>query len=102
MEKALSLEELKREREKLNQQIEAIEVEEKRKVLAEVRALVKRAGLTAEDVFGQVKKTKRSGGGQIKYRHPDNADLTWTGVGRKPKWLIDALASGKTLDSFAV
>jgi DNA-binding protein H-NS len=29
-----------------------------------------------------------------KYRHPQNSTLTWTGMGRKPKWYIKALESG--------
>lgn len=101
MEKVPTLEELRIEREKLDKQIAAIEVEEKRKVLAEVRELVKRAGLTAEDIFGHAKKGKAAGSSPAKYRHPDNASLTWTGTGRKPKWLTEALASGKTLESLA-
>lgn len=102
MEKAPTLEELRIEREKLDKQIAAIEVEEKRKVLAQVRELVSKAGLTVEDVFGHGgKKAKRQGpAAPAKYRHPDGR--TWTGIGRKPTWISEALASGKTLESFAV
>jgi len=102
MEKAPTLEELRIEREKLDKQIAAIEVEEKRKVLAQVRELVSKAGLTAEDIFGHAKKGKSASSSPAKYRHPDNPALTWTGVGRKPKWLTNALAGGKTLEAFAI
>ena len=37
-----------------------------------------------------------------KYRHPENFELTWTGRGRKPSWIIEAVESGKSLDDFAV
>lgn len=30
-----------------------------------------------------------------KYRHPENPDLTWTGRGRKPKW-VEELSDGDT------
>lgn len=102
MEKSQTLEELRIEREKLDRQIAAIEIEEKRKVLDQVRELVKQAGLTMDDVFGRAKKSKRPEAGPAKYQHPDNPALTWAGVGRKPNWLTTELANGKTLDSFAV
>lgn len=102
MEKAPTLEELRIEREKLDKQIAAIEVEEKKKILAQVRELVSRAGLTAEDIFGHARKGKTASASPAKYRHPDNPGLTWTGTGRKPKWLTEALASGKTLEAFAI
>lgn len=37
-----------------------------------------------------------------KYRNPANADQTWSGVGKKPSWVAEALASGKTLAELEV
>lgn len=37
-----------------------------------------------------------------KYRNPDNAEQTWAGRGRQPKWVEAALASGKTLDDLKI
>ena len=37
-----------------------------------------------------------------KYRHPENAALTWTGRGRKPRWVTDHLAKGGALDALAI
>lgn len=37
-----------------------------------------------------------------KYRNPDNANETWTGRGRVPKWLAGEMAAGKTLDHFKI
>jgi DNA-binding protein H-NS len=36
-----------------------------------------------------------------KYRNPVTGD-TWSGRGLKPRWVADALASGKTLQSFLI
>ncbi|WP_367105215.1 H-NS family nucleoid-associated regulatory protein [uncultured Psychrobacter sp.] len=47
---------------------------------------------------GEKLEKKRS----IKYRNTDNSEETWTGRGRKPTWLVDALAAGKNLEDFAV
>lgn len=32
------------------------------------------------------------------YKNPENPWEEWSGRGRKPKWVTDALAAGKTLD----
>lgn len=37
-----------------------------------------------------------------KYRNPANADQTWSGVGKKPAWVAEALASGTTLAELEV
>lgn len=47
---------------------------------------------------GEKLEKKRS----IKYRSSENSDDTWTGRGRKPTWLVDALASGSNLEDFAI
>jgi len=36
------------------------------------------------------------------YRNPDNSAETWTGKGRQPKWLRDALANGLRLEDLAI
>jgi len=47
---------------------------------------------------GEKLEKKRS----IKYRNTDNNEETWTGRGRKPTWLVDALAAGRKLEDFAI
>ena len=37
-----------------------------------------------------------------KYRHPENASLTWSGRGRQPGWYKDALAEGKSREDLAI
>ncbi|WP_209022512.1 H-NS family nucleoid-associated regulatory protein [Rhodocyclus gracilis] len=39
---------------------------------------------------------------EVKYRHPQNHDLTWTGRGRQPKWVEAALSNGMSLVSLEV
>ncbi|MBP2280203.1 DNA-binding protein H-NS [Psychrobacter sp. PL15] len=47
---------------------------------------------------GEKLEKKRS----IKYRNTENNDNTWTGRGRKPTWLVEALAAGRSLKDFAI
>ena len=84
--------------------------EEKRRVLKEqIESLVKEQGISLAELFPQAgrdkrqRKDKRTGEGQpVKYRNPSDPSQTWTGKGRKPAWVLEALASGKTLEDFAV
>ncbi len=32
-----------------------------------------------------------------KYRHPENTEITWSGRGRKPAWIVEGLEAGKSL-----
>ncbi len=38
----------------------------------------------------------------VKFRDPNNSSNTWTGRGKRPLWLQDALAKGAKLEDFAV
>jgi DNA-binding protein H-NS len=38
----------------------------------------------------------------IKFRHPENPDIGWSGRGRKPQWANDWIAQGKKMEELAV
>jgi len=48
------------------------------------------------------KKTAPRKPARIKYRNPANSSETWTGRGKRPIWLRDALERGARLDDFEV
>ena len=37
-----------------------------------------------------------------KFRHPEDAELTWSGRGRKPKWFVKQLEAGVSPDDLAI
>jgi DNA-binding protein H-NS len=37
-----------------------------------------------------------------KYRNPDRPSQTWAGRGKKPRWIVAQLRSGKRLDDFRI
>jgi len=37
-----------------------------------------------------------------KYRNPENAEQTWSGRGRKPRWLNDAVAAGVSIEALEI
>ena len=89
---------------KLQERIEAAiaekRVEDAAATKEQLRAMAEKAGFSLNDLFG--KRGARKGSGQAKYRNPKDTSQTWTGRGRKPNWLVDALKKGAKIDSFAV
>ena len=114
--------------EELTKKAETARKEEVSAAIADIKAKIKAFGLTAADVGLEPKKPRegvkaavpakaasaaKKGPGRksgpsaqkgvkrkIKYRGP--AGQPWSGVGRKPVWVVEALASGKALEEFAV
>ena len=75
----------------------------KQEVAEKVRKLAQDNGLDISDLMAADKpkkaKAKKSRGRVApKYKNPASGSETWTGRGRQPHWVADALASGKTLD----
>jgi len=65
-----------------------------------VEAMVAAAGFKMSDLFGG-----RGGKGRkvaAKYANPDDPSETWTGRGRKPRWLAAKLKDGDKIDKFLI
>lgn len=88
----MTLEELKKLKRDVEKAIETYEVRKMAEVRETLEAQAKEMGYSLEEVVGasKAKKTKRL----PRYRHPQNPTLTWTGMGRKPNWFIEALEAG--------
>ena len=37
-----------------------------------------------------------------KYRNPDQPSENWSGRGKRPRWLTDALTAGRSIDEFTI
>lgn len=79
--------------------IAARKTEERADIKQKLAELATKNGFTVEELYGKQRNKKRS---EVKYRHPKDPSMTWTGRGRKPRWLNDAVKKGAKLDSFAV
>jgi len=76
---------------------------EKSAVLEQMKAQAKAAGYSLEELLGETtKEPKQKRTVAVKYRHPVNSALTWTGRGRSPKWVAEWLSSGKKIEQLAV
>ena len=98
--------ELKAKAEKLMAEAEEVRVKELSDVISDVKEKIRVYGLTGADIgLGGAARRKNSSTGPKttapKFRGPNGE--TWSGGrGRKPKWVVELLAAGKSLDDFAV
>ncbi|MSQ26957.1 MAG: H-NS histone family protein [Dehalococcoidia bacterium] len=92
--------ELKQQAADLLAQAERMRQQEKRSVIAELKQRIQEYGVSGSELgFGATGTSpKRRSTAIVKYRSPDGA--TWSGRGRKPRWLADALSRGRSLQDF--
>jgi DNA-binding protein H-NS len=90
--------ELKQQAEALMQQAEQARKQELAQAVEQVRKIMSDYGLSMQDIAGTTAKTR--GKAAVKYRGPNGQ--AWSGRGRKPGWLTQALKDGRTLGDFAV
>ncbi len=83
---------------------EEIATEGVQKVRERILKLLADEGLTLEQVFGGKRGRSKSKGTKVKpkYRNTANAEETWAGRGKRPRWLADALAAGKKEKDFLI
>ena len=115
-----SLTELRRLQGKIEAEIRRRSDTARKDLLKRMQKLAAEHGMSLTDVLGQdgdkpaaikapkaaktpkaAKPAKKASGktaSVIKFRHPENPAIGWTGHGRKPQWVIDWLAQGKPLD----
>lgn len=102
----LSLAELRDLQQQIPAELKRRESQEKADALNELRAFAKTRGFSLEELIGKegaVAKVKTTGNKvKVKYRHPANPELEWTGRGRKPKWVEAWLAEGSSLEALLV
>jgi DNA-binding protein H-NS len=97
-----SVNELLAQKAAIEQQIAEAQRAERAGAVAKVRALMAEHGLTVADLSTKLTAAKRSGAKvAAKYRNAETGD-TWSGRGLQPKWLKQALASGKKISDFAI
>ena len=83
----------------------AISSFEKRRLSTARAELEKKAaelGVSLSEVVGGATTKAKKSVSPPKYMHPENPDMTWTGRGRKPKWIEEGLSSGKSLEDFLI
>lgn len=95
------------ELEKLSEEISvAIEVRKNKDIndaRIHVRELAASLGITLEELIAEPNKpAKAKKKATVKFRNTENENETWTGRGKQPKWLAEAIANGAKLEDFLI
>ena len=97
-----TLQELIKQRDALNVQIASLQQARRAEVLAEIRAAMRENQIGIEDLGLTGKKVREPKVTSApKYRDPVTQQ-TWGGRGKRPQWIHDALAAGKSLADYAI
>jgi DNA-binding protein H-NS len=78
---------------KLESHMKGIDKEKIARVKDKVNALLKAEGVTFAQVYGR-RRVSKTGKVPPKYRNPAGTE-TWSGRGKRPRWFLAALKSGK-------
>jgi len=95
----MSLEELKQLEKDVTKSIKGFEARKRKEAVAALEATAGKHGFTLSELVDRAKtKSKAS----PKYQHPENAELTWSGRGRKPRWFNELLEAGRSPEDLEI
>ena len=100
-----NLSELKGLQHDIEREIKNRQQDEVKKAREQILSIAQSVGLPIEQLIANAtKKSKAEKGSTVRaqYRNPADSEQTWTGRGRQPRWVVDALAKGKKLDEFRI
>lgn len=97
-----SSQELRQLKKDIDREIEGRRKEDAKKAQQEIKQVAERYGFNLTDlVGGQTSKPTRAKG-KVRFQHPSDSGKTWSGRGRKPVWIKEWEASGRSLDELRV
>lgn len=96
---SLSLSELRDLKNKVERAITSFEDRRRKEALAAVEVAAREHGFNLAELTG-LKATKQKGA--AKYANPADPNQTWSGRGRKPRWVAEYLESGKPIEDLAL
>ncbi|HDV0686100.1 H-NS histone family protein [Acinetobacter baumannii] len=101
----LSVEELKR----LQEEAEALIASKKDQAIEDaynqIIEIAENVGFSVEQLleFGAQKRKKTTRKSvELRYRNKNNAEETWTGRGKQPRWLVAEIEKGAKLEDFLI
>lgn len=100
-----NLAELKGLQSDIEKEIKVRQQQDVRQAREKILKIAQEMGVSIEELLatGGGRSRKKSGSiGQARYHNPADPTQTWTGRGRHPRWVSEALAQGKTLDDLRI
>jgi DNA-binding protein H-NS len=67
-----------------------------------IEAMAKDSGFAVDELFARGRSAAKGRTVAPKYINPENSAETWSGRGRKPKWLVAKINKGAKIEDFAI
>ena len=70
----------------------------------QIIAIAEEVGMSIEELvqYGEQHPSLNKRSVAPRYRNPQDASQTWTGRGKKPRWVIEALEQGQSLEDISI
>ena len=99
----MSRKDLEKLRKEIDEALSTVSQRERKAALEAAERAAAEHGFSLADLADSASKGKKSKTkNPPKYRNPDDQSQTWSGRGRQPQWIKDALAENKSLDDFLI
>ena len=96
-----STEQLNQLKKDIDKEIQGRRKEDAKKAQHELKQVAERYGFALSDLVGaQAPKTRSKA--KTQFQHPSDATKTWSGRGRKPAWVKDWEATGRSLEDLRI
>lgn len=93
-----TLETLLQQKEELEKRIAQQKKTERNKRIKNIVADMAKFNITVQDLEEALNKKQNA---VIRYINPETG-ATWAGIGKRPKWIVEAEKAGKNIEDFAV
>ncbi len=97
---SMSVKELKEIEARVSRAISIAKERERSELKQRMEEMASNSGFSLNELLGG--RTNKGKTVAPKYMNPDNASETWTGRGRKPRWLVAKLDQGAKIEDFAL
>lgn len=104
----MSVGDLRALEQQVRQEIQERQHEEMAHAREQILAIAQRVGVPLEELLkgsGAVKGSKVAklkAKVAVRFRHPSDLSIEWTGRGRQPQWIKDWVASGQSMDALRI
>ena len=86
----------------IEKEVQSRHKEDAKKAQQEMKQVAERYGFTLNDLVPGQQPAKTRAKGKAQFQHPTDPSKTWTGRGRKPAWIKDWEAEGRSLDELRI
>ncbi|MGR3739131.1 MAG: H-NS histone family protein [Limimaricola soesokkakensis] len=98
----MDLDDLKKLRKAVDRAIQDYQERKRTQARNAAEAAARELGFSLEELVASKGTKKGRPTSPAKYRNPDDPAQTWSGRGRQPQWMKDAIESGADRDDFLI